>query len=212
MPRTRRLLLSKSFYHIMARGNNHNVIFKNKKNYQYYLENILKYKSEHPFDLYHYCLMPNHIHFLIQTKNALDFSTFMKKINLAYFHHFKQEYGWVGHLWQGRYKSQPVGKDEYFIQCGKYIELNPVRANLVKTPKNYKYSSYNFYAYGKPNELITKDFMFNNMGKNDIERQKVYRDLIIDEIIEGSYRKSAWGSNQQKYRESDKINRKLKKV
>ena len=89
--------------------------------------------------------MSNHIYFLIQTKNK-DFSIFMKKLNLSYYHYFKKKYGWVGHFWQNRFKSQPIGKDEYFIQCRKYIELNPVRANIVKDPKEYPYPSYSHYT------------------------------------------------------------------
>ena len=121
MPRHSRLLLSQSYYHIMTRGNNKNIVFRCHEDYLYFLELISRYKLEHSFDLYHYCLMPNHVHLLVKTNKASDFSTFMKKLNLAYFHHFRQEYGWIGHFWQDRYKSQAVGKDAYFIQCGKYI-------------------------------------------------------------------------------------------
>ena len=131
MPRPPRLLLSRSFYHIMTRGNNRNVVFRANEDYYYFLELVTKYKQEHPFDLYHYCLMPNHTHLLVQTRKANDFSLFMKRLNLAYFHHYRQLYNWVGHFWQDRYKSQPVGKDAYFTQCGKYIELNPTKPSII---------------------------------------------------------------------------------
>lgn len=211
MPRTRRSILSQSYYHIMTRGNNRNIVFRSDADYQYFFELIIKYKIEHPFNLYHYCLMPNHTHFLIQTKNALDFSIFMKKLNLAYFHHYRQEYTWIGHFWQDRYKSQPVGKDSYFIQCGKYIELNPVRVNLVEKPEDYQYSSYKYYAQGMLNKLITPDFIYEEMGKTYSERQEQYKKLIIDQIIQESYNRGAWGSNYQRYKEAEKVNRKLKK-
>jgi putative transposase len=155
--------------------------------------------------------MPSHTHFLVQTKKALDFSIFMKKINLAYFHHYRQEYGWVGHFWQDRYKSQTIGKDAYFIQCGKYIELNPIRAKIVGKPEDYMYSSYNYYSKGEKDGLITPDFMYEEIGKNDIERQSRYQKLVIDKIIEESYRKNTWGSDYQRYKEKEKIDRKLKK-
>lgn len=208
MPRQKRFLLSQSFYHIMTRGNNRNIVFKSEEDYQYYLKLISKYKLEHPFDLYHYCLMPNHTHFLIQTKKALDFSALMKKLNLAYFHHYKKSYGWVGHFWQDRYKSQTVGKDVYFIQCGKYIELNPIRAKIVEQPDDYQYCSYHYYANGKPDQLITSDFIYEEMGKDNNERQRNYQKLIIDQIIEESYNMNVWGSNKQRYQEAQKISRK----
>lgn len=196
----------------MTRGNNRNVVFRSDEDYHYYLSLVAKYKLEHPFDLYHYCLMPNHTHFLIQTKKALDFSTFMKKLNLAYFHHFNKEYGWVGHFWQDRYKSQSVGKDAYFIQCGKYIELNPVRAHLVEKPEDYQHSSYSYYADGKTNHLITPDFIYQETGGDSAERQTNYKSLIVDKIIEESYNKHAWGSDRQQYQERQKVNRKIKKA
>jgi len=196
----------------MTRGNNRNVVFKSDEDFQYYLSLVAKYKIEHPFDLYHYCLMPNHTHFLIQTKKAADFSVFMKKLNLAYFHHFNQEYGWIGHFWQDRYKSQAVGKDAYFIQCGKYIELNPVRAKIVEKPEDYQYSSYKFYTEGKTNHLITPDFIYEELGHSETEKQKQYQDLVVGQEIEDSYRKNAWGSSRQQYQERQKVSRKNKKA
>jgi len=193
----------------MTRGNNRNIIFKCDEDYLYYLDLISKYKLEHPFDLYHYCLMPNHIHFQIQTKKALDFSAFMQKINLAYFHHFNKEYGWVGHFWQSRYKSQTIGKDAYFVQCGKYIELNPVKAKIVEKPEEYKYSSYKYYSEGQPNHLIMPDFIYEEMGKDGLERQRQYQKLCIDKIVEDSYSKDVWGSDYQRYKEEEKIRRKV---
>ena len=209
MPRQPRLLLSQSYYHIMARGNNKNIIFKEKEDYAFYLHLILKYKKEHPFNLYHYCLMPNHIHLLIQTNKASDFPTLMKKVNLSYYHYFKKKYGWTGHLYQGRFKSKPVGKDEYFIQCGKYIELNPTRANIAKDPQDYPYSSYIHYSQGKQDKLITDNFYYEGLGKDDEERQLKYQELLIDKTIKRTYDKEIWGSDGQRYKETRKIKRKL---
>ncbi len=210
MPKEPRFLLSKSYYHVTTRGNNKNIVFKEEDDCFYYLNLIKKYKKEHPFDIYHYCLMSNHTHFLIRTGNAFSFSVFMKKINLAYYHYFKKKYGWTGHLWQGRYNSQPVGKDEYFLQCGKYIELNPVRAKIVKDPEDYPYSSYNYYVKGQEDEIVTEDFFYEYLGSNKKERQEKYKEVLIDEIVEKSYNKSVWGSDTQRYREKKKIKRRIK--
>lgn len=208
MPRDARLLLSQSYYHIMIRGNNKNVIFRQKEDYLYYLELIGRFKKESPFDLFHYCLMPTHIHKLIRTKKAKDFSSFMKKIELAYFHYFRKKYGWVGHFWQGRFKSQAVGKDEYFVQCGKYIELNPVRKKIVSDPKEYKSSSYRFYVVGKADPLITPDpFYIDFVG----DKKKWYKDLVIGEIVKESYSRKVWGSKSQRDNEGRKIHYSLRK-
>lgn len=210
MPRPPRLLLSQTFYHIMTRGNNRHDVFKSRSDYQYFLELISRYKKEHPFDLYHYSLMPNHTHMLVKTNKASDFSTFMKRLNLAYFHHYRQNYGWIGHFWQDRFKSQPVGKDEYFIQCGKYIELNPVRAGLVEKPEDYSYSSYQYYANGANYPLLTEDLLYESFGQNRDERQKTYQEMVIDDIIIGSYKKKIWGSAGERYNEEKKFKNHIK--
>lgn len=187
------------------RGNNQLKVFRTAGDFQYYLKLIERFKKNLPFDLYHYCLMPTHTHFLIRTLSAKDFSMFMKKINLAYFYYFKNHYGWIGHLWQDRFKSQPVGKDEYFIQCGKYIELNPVRAGLAAKPENYHYSSYKFYITGQRNNLLTEDIFYGGMGKTTKDRQKRYESLVISDIIIKSYPVKIWGSGNQRYNEKRKI-------
>ena len=190
----------------MTRGNNKKIVFHDDDDYRYYLGRLALYKKEHPFDLYHYCLMPNHTHFLVQTKSAADFAQFMKKLNLSYFHYYNRKYGWTGHFWQGRYKSQPVGKDTYFIQCGKYIELNPVRKGLVKVPEDYQYSSYRYYQSGKSDGLITADMYYQEQGKTAFERQKKYNELIISESLRSNYLKRAWtGSSEQYDNETRKI-------
>lgn len=211
MPRPPRLLLSQSFYHVMTRGNNKNRVFRGNSDYYYYLNLINKYKQDLPFDLYHYCLMPNHVHLLVKTKVAETFSLFMKKLNLSYFHYYRKKYGWAGHFWQDRFRSQPVGKDEYFIQCGKYIELNPVRAKLVEKPEEYLFSSYKYYAQGIGNYLITQDMIYSGFGDSGKEKQDKYMQMIIDEIIVRNYKAKAWGSDSQKYKETRKISHHFQK-
>lgn len=149
--------------------------------------------------------MPNHTHMLVKTRKDSNFSSFMKKINLIYFYYFKKKYGWVGHFWQGRFKSQPIGKDEYFIQCGKYIELNPVRAYIVPGPEEYRYSSYMYYSEGKVDPVITEDMLYQELGNTTKDRQLRYKKLLIDNIIMDTYKKKVWGSKEQRYNEHRKI-------
>jgi len=212
MPRQPRQLLSHSCYHIITRGNNRHVIFKNRDDYLYYLCLLKRFKSQHPFDLFHYCLMPNHVHMLVRTNKDSDFSTFMKKLSLSYFHHYNISYGWAGYFSQDRFKSQPVGKDEYFIQCGKYIELNPVRAGIVDSPEKYIYSSFRYYSEGEKDNLITDDFIYEEMGDTDAKKREAYRKLVIDEIISSSYLKNVWGTSRQDYQETRKNKYNMKKA
>lgn len=107
----------------------------------------------------------------------------MKRLNLAYYHYFHNHYGFSGYFWQGRFKSQLINSDLYFIQCGKYIELNPVRANLVNNPGDYPWSSYCFYAQGKANNLLTPDIFYKELGQDDKESKKNYQKLVVSDIV-----------------------------
>jgi len=199
MPRQARFLPPNNAFHIMCRGNNGNQIFRSEEDYLRYLSLIKKYKDEHQFDLYHYCLMSNHVHFLIMVKEGKEFSGFMKKLNLSYFNYYQRNYGWNGHFWQDRFKSKLITEDIYLIQCGKYIELNPVRASIVEKPEDYRWSSYNFYFKGTRTKLITKDILFNSLGNTMQERQTAYTKMIVSDIYSFDNRTIAQGSRTSVY-------------
>jgi len=117
---------------------------------------------------------------------------------------------WVGHLWQKRYKSQAVGKDEYFLQCGKYIELNPVWVKLTQSPADYPYSSYRFYVKAEQNPLITEDPIYQELSDDIERRKKIYRELVISEVVLSHYKHKIWVSNDQRYNEDRKSKRKAR--
>ena len=142
MPSGPRLLLDNVLYHIISRGNQQQKTFIDNEDFEYYLMRLRKYKRRYEFLLYAYCLMPNHPHILGEIKNPKDLSCFMHDLTRSYTAYFNKKYKKVGHLWQGRFKSKIVTKDQYLIDCINYIELNPVRAGLVKSPMDWPYSSY----------------------------------------------------------------------
>ena len=143
MPAGSRLVVENACYHLIARGNQQQKIFREKKDYEEYICRVKRYKKKYGFNLYGYCLMPNHIHMLGEVTPAPKLSRFMASLLRSYTTYFNDKYGKEGHLWQGRFKSRVIVKDRYFIDCLNYIELNPVRADLVKTPYEYIWSSYN---------------------------------------------------------------------
>lgn len=181
----------------MCRGNNKNQVFRSNEDYLKYLELIARYKEKHPFDLYHYCLMTNHLHFLAMIKNGKDFSNFMKKLSLSYFKYYQKNYGWVGHFWQDRFKSKLITQDSYLIQCGKYIELNPVRAGLTEKPENYLWSSYNYYSAGNKNKLLTKDIFYDSLGQTKEDKRTAYSKMVVSEVFEFDNKSVAQGSRNE---------------
>ncbi len=178
MPRIFRILPETGVFHILTRGNNRQTVFKDERDYKYYLYLLKLYKEEHRFLLYHYCLMTNHVHLILETTSETNLSKLMKQLNLAYMYHFRKKYHYWGHFWQGRFKSLLIEKDEYLIACGRYVEFNPVRAKIVDNPKDYLWSSYRIYAYGLKDELVDTDPLYEDMGSTAKERQKNYRDSI----------------------------------
>jgi len=183
MPRVARMIPPEGFLHVMCRGNNRRKLFLYPRDFRIYYLLLKKLKSEESIKIIHYCLMPNHVHLLIRVGEDSNLSRFMKRLNLKYFYYYRKKHSYTGHLWQDRFKSKIVEKDEYFIQCGKYIELNPVMANIVKMPEDYHFSSYPHYALGSEDKLIDDDPLYMDLGNTAIPRQLAYRNMIINEIV-----------------------------
>ena len=178
MPRTARIAPQEFVYHVLARGNNKQNIFKDEDDFKKFIDILWKYKSKYQYKLYHYVLMTNHVHLVIETtKDGGELSQIMKGINLSYAQHYKKKYKYTGHFWQDRYKSIIISKDEYLLACGGYVELNPVRAGMVKDPKDYPWSSYKANAYGKKDDLIDKHIIYDKLSTDDTVR-KEYRAFI----------------------------------
>jgi len=180
MPRTKRLIPTDLPIHIMSRGNNKQIIFKNDSDKLCYYSLLLNLKNENMVDIMHYCIMNNHIHLLVVPNSQSRLARFMKQVNLSYYNYFKTRNEYSGHLWQGRFKSNIIDTDSYLLQCGKYIELNPVRAGIVKLPQDYKFSSYEYYASGSNDKLITNSPAYLALSEYPNERKEKYAKLLLN--------------------------------
>ncbi|WP_231495815.1 transposase [Paucisalibacillus sp. EB02] len=144
MPRKHRVWFPGATYHITARGNRKDTIFYDTEDYETYLELLYVCKDRDQLELHAYCLMPNHIHLLMETKDTPP-GKIIKYIHMNYAIAFNKKYNFTGHLFQGRYNAKLVLDDQYFLQASKYIHLNPTEANIVKNVGDYKWSSYRAY-------------------------------------------------------------------
>jgi len=151
MPRQARLILDNVCYHIITRGNQKNIIFRDENDYKTYLKLVSRYKEKYKFKIYGWCLMNNHVHMVMQSEYL---SKAMHGLNLSYAQYFRYRYKSVGHFWQDRYKSYIIQKDEYLINCISYVEYNPVRAKISLRPEDYCWSSYRARILGKKNMLL----------------------------------------------------------
>ncbi len=177
MPRSARVVPESGIFHIITRGNNKMRVFNADSDYKRYLFVLGQLKIKHKIIIYHYCLMPNHVHIILETCRKSNLSVFMKSLNLSYFQYFKRKYGYSGHFWQDRYKSFLIQKDRYLLACGIYIEYNPVRAGIVNDPSKYIYSSHNSYL-NKTSGLITPNPLLMELGNDEDTRIKLYKEYF----------------------------------
>lgn len=141
MPSTNRQFAIGSVYHIYSRGNNKSTLFLDNEDYHVFAQMVNEGLRRYELDIHHFALMPNHFHFLL-TLRSIDLDKFMHYIKLQYSKYFDRRYERIGHIWQGRYKCKMIETDRYLQACGEYIEMNPVRAGLVRDPADWPFSSY----------------------------------------------------------------------
>ena len=163
MPRRDVNLLTNNYYHIYNRGNNRQLIFFEKENYVYFLTK-LRAIFNNEVQVISYCLMPNHYHLLVYLKTE-DFSRIMQKFSIAYTKAINKRFNRVGALFQGQFKAINVKTDEYLLHLSRYIHLNPVRANLVKSAQDWQFSSREGYqifceSYQPQDVKLIKDLIF----------------------------------------------------
>src|SRR3989338_1579089 len=194
MSRAPRISLEGLVYHVINRGNNRQDVFRDEEDFDTYLKTIIRFKKKYSFKLYGYCLMKNHTHLLLEPVKPGTLSKIIQSITLSHIRLYHSKYKSSGHLWQGRFKNPIIQTDEYLLQCLKYIELNPVRANRVARPQDYRWSSYKFHAFGKDEyRLLDKDPAYLSLADTDTARQKAYQSFMglkQDESIVWRIRKS----------------------
>ncbi|OGZ04778.1 MAG: hypothetical protein A2845_06280 [Candidatus Lloydbacteria bacterium RIFCSPHIGHO2_01_FULL_49_22] len=143
MPRAPRVDVGNEVYHVINRANNRAQIFNNEKEYQHF-ERLLKEAKVHvPMRILAYVLMPNHWHLVLHPENDGDLALFMQWLTLTHAQQYRAKTKTIGHghLYQGRYKSFLVEKDNYLIQLLRYVERNPHRAKLVKRAEDWRWGS-----------------------------------------------------------------------
>jgi putative transposase len=178
MARPLRISYPGAFYHVTSRGNEQKAVFKSRPDREKFLEYLESSVQRYNAIIHAYCLMDNHYHLLLETPDG-NLSRIMAHINGAYTMYFNIKRKRFGHLLQGRYKAILVEADEYAKELSRYIHLNPVRANIVKLPEEYEWSSYSYYTgKKKAPEWLKLDFILGYFGKKLSDSQKNYRNFV----------------------------------
>lgn len=174
MPRHQRILSETGTYHVMMRGNERKNLFLNENDKQRFLETLFMKKEETGFHLYAYCLMDNHVHLVIQAEQE-SLATTMKRVNASYASYFNQQHQRVGHLFQDRFKSEPIEDEQYLMSVIRYIHNNPVKAGMVEKPDQYRWSSFKSYLAPNKTRNVDAAFVLSIISDNQQE--------AIDEFI-----------------------------
>ncbi|KXG75625.1 REP-associated tyrosine transposase [Thermotalea metallivorans] len=166
MPRYRRLVSKAGIYHVMMRGNEKKNIFHDHEDRHKFICILSDKKKISEYELYAYCLMNNHVHLLIkESKEPL--AQCMKRINTSYAYYFNRKYQRVGHVFQDRFKSEPIEDENYLLAAIQYIHNNPVQAQLVNNCRDYPWSSYNSYINeASKSDAVDREFILSLFSQN----------------------------------------------
>lgn len=175
MPRSPREISESGIYHVMVRGVSQLNIFLDEEDRERFLRTLYKFKGLNGVVIYAYCLMSNHVHLLIKEVDEV-LSNFMKKVGVSYVYYFNKKYDRVGHLFQGRFRSEVVTRDEHFLACSRYLHNNPVAAGIVDLPEEYPWSSYRIYLKrSESNLLVDTKFLLGYFSDNHNDAIKQLR-------------------------------------
>lgn len=142
MPRIARGLVDGFVYHILNRGNGKQQVFHKNQDYKAFINLMREAKDRYPVKVFAYCLMPNHFHMILMPVHAEKLSKWMQWLMTSHVRRHHGHYRTSGHIWQGRFKSFVIQKDNYLLTALRYVEGNPVRAGLVSSAKDWLWSSH----------------------------------------------------------------------
>lgn len=185
MARPLRIEFPGAVYHVTSRGDRREDIFADDEDRHALLEVIGRALSRFDSETLAYCLMGNHYHFVLHTRQA-NLSALMRQINGVYTQTFNRRHDKVGHLFQGRFKAILVDREAYLLEVCRYVELNPVRAGMVKKPQAWAWSSYRAHVglEAAPQWLDTDGlhgYLLGRAVRNAADRRRAvarYADLV----------------------------------
>ena len=184
MSRKKRTWYPGATYHVMSRGNRRTALYRDASDYMRFLECVLMSKELYGFRIHSICMMTNHFHMALETGSA-ELWKVMQKILHPYSMDFNHKYNFTGHLFESRYTACLIEDDRYFLEVSRYIHLNPVKAQMVREPLSYDYSSYGVFvnpegeqapkkAYKLISELIDTSRVLSCFKYNPKEQYRMF--------------------------------------
>lgn len=189
MSRPLRIEYAGALYHVTSRGDGQKDIYRDDKDRRDFLAILGQVCERHNWVVHAYCLMSNHYHLLIETPEG-KLSQGMRQLNGIYTQQFNRNHQRVGHVYQGRYKAILVQKDSYLLELSRYIVLNPVRAQMVRSAKDWPWSSYRATSGLSPAyEWQSVDWLLSTFSK----KRKIAIERYREFVAQGKNQPSPWG-------------------
>lgn len=186
MPRRARVRHAGVPQHVIQRGNIRAACFFADEDYRVYLGSLLEGATRYGCDIHAYVLMSNHVHLLVTPETDESLSRMMRYLGSRYVQYVSHVYRRSGTLLEGRYKSSLIDSEGYLLTCYRYIELNPVRAEMVEEAGGYRWSSYRAHALGQADELIRDHPSYLALGATGEARQTAYQALFCHQVDDAS--------------------------
>jgi len=198
MARLARVVLPGYPHHITQRGNRRQDVFFTDRDYEHYLELLVEGCAHEGIEIWAYCLMTNHVHLIVKPKKKSNLGKAIGEVHRRYTRMINLRENWKGYLWQGRFASYPMGKD-WLLKAAAYVELNPVKAGLVKKAWDYRWSSVHTHLAGEysrgiilPEKLLSlasdwRTYLQESQGSSGIEFEqhgRTGRPLSSERFIE----------------------------
>ncbi len=212
MARLPRIYVKNQPQHIIQRGNNRELIFVDKQDYIFYLKCLQETSKRNELNIHAFVLMTNHVHLLVSPQHESSISKVMQSIGRRYVQYFNYAYERTGTLWEGRYKATLIDSEAYLLACMRYIELNPVRANISPHPKAYRWSSYHCNALGVSCEWLKHHSLYRQLGNDPEDRQKAYRALFRNRLTRETIDGIRDATNKAWVLGSDRFQKKIEKL
>ena len=171
MPRPLRPIADGLVYHVINRGNNRQTVFEQEGEFLAFLKAIADLKERCSFDLYGYCLMSNHIHLLIRPRK-ISISRIVQSLLVSHTQRYHRFHRSSGHVWQGRFKSPVIQDDEHLLTVLRYIEANPLRAEMVQRVEEYSWSSFASHGAGRHDPLLATVASYEALAAYPAVRQR----------------------------------------
>lgn len=163
---------------MVQRGHSRELVFFEDNHYFTYLHWLGEAVDHYQVDIHAYVLMTNHIHILATPHDKGGITRVMQYVGRYYVPYINHTYGSNGSIWEGRYKASLICDEEYLLACMRYIELNPVRANMVRSPEQYRWSSYRCNGQSKEDKLVKHHQMYKALGRSRAARLDAYKGLF----------------------------------